>query len=58
MQIAELTKREQKRLQAYSNEYLGKLYAQHKRNKVIGNFRNQLEANVPEGEMKCRCQEQ
>ena len=52
MQIAELTDREQKRLKGYFNKFVGKLYAQHKRNKKIASFRNQIEAEVPEGEIQ------
>ncbi len=53
MQISELTDREQKYLKVVTNEFLGKLYARHKRSEKIASFRNQIEAEVPEGELQC-----
>ncbi len=52
MQISELTDKEQKYLKAVTNEYLGKLHTQSKRNKKIANIRNQIETENDKGEIQ------
>ncbi len=52
-QIAELSDKEQKRLQWFCNSYLNVRLANQKTNRRKASAINQIEAGRPEGEVRC-----